>query len=116
MIPPKYETARKPTPAESKRAYELVRERSFGLCEGCGMRPATEMHHRLYRSHGGLDTVENLLHLCGRGNTSGCHGDAHTGTDRYVLGWAVRTGYDPADVWVLYRGNPLILTAEGGLA
>lgn len=99
------------THRESKRGYERAAERSFGLCEGCGKVQATQMHHRLHRSHGGDERVTNLLHLC-----LTCHQSAHLDSDRYVLGWAVRTGYNPALIPVLYRGNPLILTAEGGLA
>lgn len=105
----------KPTPAESRRAYEKVAERSFGLCEVCGVRQATETHHRLHRSHGGLDTVENLIRVCGWGNHSGCHGKAHSDSDRYTQGWAVRTGYDPATVALTYRGQLCWLTADGGI-
>jgi hypothetical protein len=106
----------KPTPAESRAAYERVKERSFGLCEICGTARATEVHHRLHRSHGGLDVAENLLHVCGWGNHSGCHGKAHSDSDRYANGWAVRSGGNPALRPVLYRGSLTILTAEGGLA
>jgi 5-methylcytosine-specific restriction endonuclease McrA len=98
------------TARESKEGYSRVAERSFGLCEGCGKVQATQMHHRLHRSHGGDERVTNLLHMC-----LTCHQSAHLDSDRYVIGWAVRTGYDPADVWVVYRGNPVALTADGGL-
>jgi 5-methylcytosine-specific restriction endonuclease McrA len=113
MIRPK---TPKPTPAESRAAYARVKERSFGLCEICGAKQATEIHHRLHRSHGGQDTVQNLLHVCGWGNHTGCHGSAHSHTDRYTNGWAVRTGNDPALRPVLYRGRLMILTQEGGIA
>jgi 5-methylcytosine-specific restriction endonuclease McrA len=112
MITPK---TPKPAPAESRQAYERVKTRSFGLCELCGAKRATEVHHRLHRSHGGPDTVTNLLHVCGWGNTSGCHGAAHTDSNRYANGWAVRTGYDPGLMPVLYRGALMILTEDGGL-
>lgn len=56
-----------------------VRARSGGVCEACHAAPATDQHHRQYRSRGGWHLIENLLDLCGRGNTSGCHGDAHRG-------------------------------------
>lgn len=113
MIRPKVP---KPTPAESRRAYELVRERSFGVCEICGRRRATEVHHRLYRSQGGVDLVENLLHVCGLGNHTGCHGDAHSDPARYTLGWALRSGTVPAVEPLLYRGRPATLTTDGGVA
>lgn len=113
MIRPKVAA---PTAAESRLAYDRVKERSFGMCEICGTKRATEIHHRLHRSHGGQDTVTNLIHLCGWGNHTGCHGAAHSDPKRYANGWAVRTGYDPADVWLKYRGRLTALTPEGGLA
>jgi hypothetical protein len=105
-----------PTAAESRLAYDRVKERSFGMCEICGTKRATEIHHRLHRSHGGKDTVTNLIHVCGWGNHTGCHGAAHSDPKRYANGWAVRSGGNPALRPVLYRGSLTILTAEGGLA
>lgn len=112
MIGPK---VAKPTPAESRRAYEAVHERSFGLCEGCGERRATEIHHRLYRSRGGRDEVTNLLDLCGWGNHTGCHGEAHTLPERQIDGWSVPSGEDPGERPVLYRGHWMKLLPDGGL-
>jgi hypothetical protein len=66
-----------PIPAWSRAAVNF---RAMGRCEWCGKRAERlEMHHRLYRSrksnrHG----PENLVGLCGWGNTTGCHGKAHT--------------------------------------
>jgi hypothetical protein len=51
---------------------EEVIDRCVGLCEWCGWRPASEVHHRKRRSQGGLDTAANLIALC-----FVCHGDAH---------------------------------------
>ncbi|WP_025158882.1 HNH endonuclease [Leifsonia aquatica] len=113
MITPKYEQQPKPTTAESAEAYAMVKFRSLGMCEICGKARATETHHRLHRSHGGLDIIQNLLHVCGWGNHTGCHGDAHSRSDRYDNGWAVRTGNDPALRPVLYRGRLRMLTADG---
>lgn len=115
MIRPKYEKPQQ-TPAESRAAYSAVSARSFGLCEICGVKQATETHHRQHRSHGTLDTVGNLLRVCGWGNHTGCHGKAHSDPDRYKNGWAVRSGFDPALTPVLYRGRLHVLTADGGLA
>ncbi|MEA9983674.1 hypothetical protein [Subtercola sp. RTI3] len=79
------------------------------------MHPATEMHHRLYRGRqGSTHNVENLLHLCGWGNHTGCHGTAHSGAEGELLGWAIRSGGDPAETQVTYRGKQLYLTADGG--
>lgn len=104
MIAPKVQ---KPSTRDEKAAYAAVAERSGGVCEGCGVRPASDMHHRKYRSRMGLTTVENLLHLCGGegmsgGNHSGCHGDAHTLIGEQ-LGWSVRSFNDPAEVPVFHK-------------
>jgi hypothetical protein len=107
MILPKYERqpkrirkrdlSDKPTPEESKAAYEAVAVRSGGVCEACGEARAQSMHHRLYRSRLGQDTVENILNVCGRSNKDGCHGIAHTlqGEQR---GLSVKSGNDPASI------------------
>ena len=105
MIGPK---ADKPTTAEASAARKYVEARSGGLCEGCGVRRATDMHHRLYKSRGGTDTIDNLIHLCGSdnglpgGNHSGCHGLAHTITGERV-GWSVKSGNDPAVIPIWHR-------------
>jgi hypothetical protein len=78
--------------------YAAVGRRSRGVCELCGTAPATNFHHRQMRSQGGDTTYENIVHLCGFGNTSGCHGRAHNDPDRYINGWLVRSGLDPATV------------------
>lgn len=105
----------KQTPAEARRAYQLAADRSFGLCEICGVRPATETHHRKYRSRGGGHEAANLLRVCGWGNHTGCHGKAHTDKDALDNGWSVASGDDPASRRVLYRGVWMLLTADGGL-
>lgn len=97
-------------PESVRRAVEA---RSGGVCEGCGVAAATEMHHRLYRSRGGAHTVENLLHLCGWGNHTGCHGVAHTKVGE-VTGWSIRSGGKPSEVEVLHALFGLVLlTTEG---
>lgn len=83
------------------KTLAALKERSGGICEGCGINLASEAHHRQYKSRGGLGTLENALHLCGWGNSSGCHGIAHTliGEQR---GWSVRSKIDPATVPVFH--------------
>jgi len=58
----------------------LVLARAGFRCERCRTfeRPFTplECHHRLMRSQGGPDTLENLACLCGP-NPRGCHGWVH---------------------------------------
>jgi len=98
------------TAAESRQGYDRAADRSFGLCEACGLHQAVQMHHRLHRSHGGDERVENLLHVCLK-----CHHDAHHDPLRYANGWAVRSGYNPGTVSILYRGHVVFLTADGGL-
>lgn len=78
-----------------KRVRAIVEARSGGVCEGCRAAPASEMHHRKFRSRGGRDEVVNILHLCGWGNHSGCHGVAHSGARGADLGWALPSGSNP---------------------
>ncbi|CAN5421530.1 hypothetical protein BH09ACT9_BH09ACT9_00280 [soil metagenome] len=110
MIGPKYERKRRrdTKKAESVAAYDAAARRSGGLCEGCGLLEATQMHHRLYRSRSGLDEAQNLFHCCVT-----CHGIAHSGREGERLGWAIRSGGDPLKVEVTYRGKPGFLTADG---
>lgn len=98
-----------------KRIREAILARAGGVCEVCGQARVTEVHHRLHVSHGGPNTIENGLAVCGWGNHTGCHGRAHTDSLRYVNGWAVRTGYDPGAVHVLYRGESVVLTPDGDI-
>jgi len=107
-------TSNPTTPSLSRRRIcELIADRSHGVCEICGLHSAAEIHHRVHRSHGTMNTVENLLHVCGWGNHTGCHGRAHTETTRYKRGWAVRSYIDPASVPVLYRGYWVYLNSDG---
>lgn len=77
------------------------------------MRPASEVHHRQFRSRGGSHAVSNLLHLCGWGNHTDCHGDAHDGLVGELRGWSVRSGFDPATVPTLYRKSWVLLSDDG---
>jgi hypothetical protein len=91
------------------RVRKAVLERAAGRCEGCGAQVGTELHHRVYRSRGGRHEAENLVALCGWGNHTGCHGQAHNDGTR--LGWAVNSWHDPEtipfhawDGWCLLSG------------
>lgn len=90
-----------------------VRARSRGTCEGCGRRPATEMHHRKYRSRGGQHTASNLLHLCGWGNHTGCHGIAHS-TAGHDKGWSVHSWDDPAQTSTEHPVHGRVLLDDAG--
>lgn len=94
-----------------------LKSRSGGVCEGCGEHPATQAHHRQYKSRGGRGVIENAIHLCGSGNHSGCHGDAHT-DEGEAIGWSIRSGYDPLEVpaQIVVNGRTVYVrfTADGG--
>ena len=96
---------------------KLLKARSGKVCEGCGERPAAQAHHRQYKSRGGHGVIENALHLCGSGNHSGCHGDAHT-EEAEALGWSIRSGFDPLEVpaQIVLNGRRVYVrfTADGG--
>lgn len=69
---------------------EQLSERSGNLCEGCSLKPATEIHHRRFLSRGGMHNLANLVALCsgmGNHNDGSCHGDAHQGDT--PEGWAI---------------------------
>jgi hypothetical protein len=92
---------------------EAVAQRSKGICEGCGKAPATEIHHRRYKSRGGGHEVSNLIHLCGWGNHTGCHGRAHKGGES--IGWSVFSGiYVPSLIPVWYRRSGWVLFDDEG--
>ena len=60
------------------------------VCEAkgviCCLRPATERHHKLRRSHGGTDDAANTMDLC-----SDCHAWIHANPARsYELGYLIR--------------------------
>jgi hypothetical protein len=99
----------KPIPPKNRR---IVEQRSGFSCEGCGATEATEIHHRKYRSRGGGNEVANLIHLCGWGNHTGCHGVAHS-AEGGELGWSCNSWTDPALTPVLYRGVMSWLTPDG---
>lgn len=90
--------------ADERRARELVRARSMGVCEGCGKRPATDYAHRVGRGQGGAWTADNGLHLCGPGNYGGCH--ATPRLDAEARGWVIRGRRDPSTVPAYVWADP----------
>lgn len=101
------------------KTREAVKARSGGICEGCGRRRASDIHHRRYRSRGGGHELSNLLHLCGGpagmagGNYAGCHGTAHTARGE-VLGWSVESGINQPHTYpVVYRNIRGWLSDDG---
>jgi 5-methylcytosine-specific restriction endonuclease McrA len=98
------------SPAE-RHGKDVVRARSGGLCEACGMRRAAEVHHRKNRSQGGTWDPANLLDVCRT-----CH--RWVGAERpsaRARGWAVWRDDDPAALPVLRRDTWVLLAADGQL-
>lgn len=48
---------------QDKRAYRSVRNRDNNRCIICGLN-VTEVHHVIYRSHGGITDKRNMVCLC----------------------------------------------------
>ena len=95
----------------------LVNKRSGGVCERCGIKPATNIHHRRARGMGGtrrdIHSAEWLLHLCGTG-TTGCHGyiEAHPEIS-YSKGWTLRQNRRARDTPVQTSAGWDILNSDG---
>ena len=85
-----------------------VRERSGGICERCGQKPGTDMHHRKNRSQLGKWHPANIMHLCAL-----CHVwiTAEPALSR-ASGWSVLSTAEPADVPVVYRGEVMKLSDD----
>lgn len=97
----------------------LVDARDEGVCVSCGAR-ATNRHHRRFKGMGGsslpdTDSAQNLVTLCGSGNTSGCHGRAHQ-DNAWALAWGYRVpeGTDPLTVPIIHHGWGSVYLTEDG--
>jgi 5-methylcytosine-specific restriction endonuclease McrA len=55
-----------------ERLRELVLRRDGWRCQCCGTKTNLEVHHKEFRSQGGLDSEENLVTLC-----AACHESVH---------------------------------------
>lgn len=107
----------------STKTRRQVKDRDRGLCLRCGAR-GTNVHHRQSKGMGGsnrpwTDRPENLVTICGQGNTSGCHGwVSQSFTEAEQLGWAIRRSASerPSEVPLTdLQGRQFFLTEEGGL-
>lgn len=58
--------------AEYRLLAERVLERDGYRCQQCGSMQTLEVHHQIFRSHGGADDEKNLITLCRR-----CHTHRH---------------------------------------
>lgn len=120
--PPARPRPRKTGPPPAVRALVVQRDRH--LCVRCGQ-AAAEQDHRRPRGMGGTKGAESdringpewLLTLCGRGNTSGCHGwKESNGAEAARLGYKItahRTDLDAARVPVLTRFGWVRFTTDG---
>jgi len=109
-----------PTPA----VRAVVNARDGGLCVRCGA-PASDLDHRQGRGAGGtsgeagerINQPSALLTMCGRGNTSGCHGWKEGSRDEPErLGYRLpRNGIqrDPERVPVLTRRGWALFLNDG---
>lgn len=94
---------------------DKIAQRCHGMCEGCHQEPAMNLHHRRFLSRGGKHNLANLVALCGSGNHTGCHGDAHGSAP--LPGWAISRHYggSEADAWFQDRvGQWWQFDDEGG--
>jgi 5-methylcytosine-specific restriction endonuclease McrA len=55
-----------------------ILERDNWHCQFCGARSDLQVHHIIYRSHGGPDSENNLITVCVT-----CHGAIHLGKRRF---------------------------------
>jgi hypothetical protein len=95
---------------------DLALARCSGYCELCGL-PVSDtfaLHHRLLRSRGGKDEIQNLIvlhHACHNTGTNSVHSKVKDAT---VSGHIVPTRQDPATYpLTLAGGITVILTPEG---
>lgn len=55
-----------------QKVVRAIYERDWYRCRACGSGQNLQIHHILYRSHGGTDDPDNLVLLCRE-----CHQAAH---------------------------------------
>jgi ATP-dependent DNA helicase RecQ len=64
-------------PVSYKSLRQQVLRRDGWRCQSCGTTSNLEIHHKLFRSHSGEDTEDNLITLC-----VSCHEGVHLRRDR----------------------------------
>lgn len=91
-----------------KQVRRAVQERSEGVCERCGMKKATDLHHRDRRGDGN-HTIENAGHVC-----RACHNTIHANPETSRReGWIVVEPDTPAGHGIRYRGAWVYLDEHG---
>lgn len=99
----------------------LVLARSGGICEVCGQARATNVHHRRPRGMGGtsraIESPAWLLHVCGQGNTSGCHRRIENNREEArAAGWLLLPQQDAAVTPVRLACGWVVLLDDGDYA
>lgn len=94
-----------------QQVYDTVMERAGGACEamihGACTGHVAHWHHR--KISGREHTIPNGFAVC-----DACHRWIHAHPARsYSHGWLVKMNADPGETPVTYRGQPVILTADG---
>ena len=87
--------------AQDKREYRAVRKRDNGCCILCGHN-VTEIHHIVFRSHGGRNIRQNMVCLCKRHHEL-THSDERVW--REILLNRMRQHYGMIDVKSLKKQN-----------
>lgn len=104
------------TKKEWEKLRRLALERCQGYCERCSLPLNTNfaLHHRLLRSRGGRDEIQNLValhHHCHNIGTDSVHLNPAEATRRGLM---VPSGSDPLEVAVVLEGGHGVLLTEDG--
>jgi 5-methylcytosine-specific restriction endonuclease McrA len=59
-----------------RKLSQLVKQRDGGECALCASTHRVQAHHRIHRTDGGTDTLDNLVSLC-----ASCHRTVHNRPD-----------------------------------
>lgn len=96
---------------EEKRARQLVRARSNGVCECCDRRRATDYSHRAGVGVGGGWCSANAMDSC-----RPCHRWHHSNPKaaRDERGWRLESHENPAEMPVLHALHGWVLLDEDG--
>ena len=105
---------------EHLRHHGEHRSEFIAVCDECGQRYPAKRKGARWCSPACKERRRRrdgvaCLHLCGSG-TTGCHGMVTEHPARaYDRGWSVRSGFEPAEVPVVFRGNWALLTDDGAV-
>ena len=108
-----FKSKRPTVTAEERNTKKIVKARSGGICEVCGRAEAVQMHHR--RKAGRVWSPANVLHVCGLGNYSGCHGHIEQNpTAAKEQGWWLLPIHNPEDEPVFLAGRGRVFLLDDG--